>query len=155
MIQRIQSVYLLLTTLLSLFFLKGSFLNFIEKSGSVIKITFNGILRDTTGQSIELIEKLLPVSSFIILIPVFSLVTIFIFKNRKIQLWLALSVIIFIIGFIFVLIYYSWIVITEYRAEIVLGFKMVIPLLMLIFAVLAYQGIKKDDRLIKSYDRLR
>ena len=155
MIQRIQSLYLLLTTLLSLLFLKGSFLNFIEKSGTVIKITFNGIARDAGGQGQELIEKLLPVSAFIILIPVFSLITIFIFKNRKIQLRFALSVIIFIIGFIFVLIYYSWIVITEYRAEIVLGFKMAIPLLMLIFAVLAYRGIKKDDLLIKSYDRLR
>ena len=155
MIQRTQSIYLLLTTLLSLLFLKGSFLNFIEKSGTVIKITFNGIARDAGGQGQELIEKLLPVSAFIILIPVFSLLTIFIFKNRKIQLRFALSVIIFIIGFIFVLIYYSWIVITEYRAEIVLGFKMAIPLLMLIFAVLAYRGIKKDDLLIKSYDRLR
>jgi len=155
MIQRIQSLYLLLTTLLSLLFLKGSFLNFLDKSGSVIKLTFNGIARDAGGQGQELIEKLLPVSAFIILIPVFSLITIFIFKNRKIQLRFALSVIIFIIGFIFVLIYYSWIVITEYRAEIVLGFKMAIPLLMLIFAVLAYRGIKKDDLLIKSYDRLR
>jgi hypothetical protein len=155
MIQRIQSLYLLLTTLLSLLFLKGSFLSFIEKSGSVIKITFNGILRDTSGQGFELIEKLLPVSAFIIFIPVFSLITLFFFKNRKIQLWFALSVIIFIIGFIFVLIYYSWIVITKYSTEIVPGFKMVIPLLMLVFAVLAYRGIRKDDRLIKSYDRLR
>ncbi|MCX6320772.1 MAG: DUF4293 family protein [Bacteroidia bacterium] len=155
MIQRIQSLYLLLTTLLSLLFLKGSFLNFIDKSGSVIKVTFNGIVRDTGGQGFEFIEKLLPVSAFIILIPAFSLVTIFIFKNRKIQLWLALSVIILIVGFIFVSIFYSMFVITEYGAEIVPGFKMVIPLLMLVFAVLAYRGIRKDDRLIKSNERLR
>ncbi|MDP3002094.1 MAG: DUF4293 domain-containing protein [Bacteroidales bacterium] len=155
MIQRLQSLYLLLTTLLSLLFLNGSFLNFINKSGSVIKVTFNGIVRDTGGQGFELIEKLLPVSAFIILIPVFSLVTIFIFKNRKLQLWLASLVIILIVGFIFVTIFYSWFVITEYGAEIVPGFKMVIPVLILIFAILAYRGIRKDDRLIKSYDRLR
>ncbi len=155
MIQRIQSLYLLLTTLLSLLFLKGSFLNFVDKSDSVIKVTFNGIVRNTGGQGFELIEKLLPISAFIILIPVFSLVTIFIFKNRKIQLWLAISVIFLIVGFIFVSIFYSWFVITEYGAEIVPGFKMVITLLMLVFAVLAYRGIKKDDRLIKSNDRLR
>lgn len=155
MIQRIQSLYLLLTTLLSLLFLKGSFLNFVDKTGSVIKVTFNGIVRDTGGQGFELIEKLLPISAFIILIPVFSLVTIFIFKNRKIQLWLASSEIILIVGFIFVSIFYSWFIITEYGAEIVPGFKMVIPLLMLVFAVLAYRGIRKDDRLIKSNDRLR
>ncbi|MDO9341742.1 MAG: DUF4293 domain-containing protein [Bacteroidales bacterium] len=155
MIQRIQSLYLLLTTLLSLLFLKGSFLNFIDKSGSVIKITFGGIIKDTGEQGFEVVEKLLPLTALIILIPAISLVIIFIFKNRKIQLWLALSVIILIVGFIFVSIFYSWFVITEYGTEIVPGFKMVIPVLILIFAILAYRGIRKDDRLIKSYDRLR
>jgi len=155
MIQRIQSLYLLLTTLLSLLFLKGSFLNFVDKSDSVIKVTFNGIVRNTGGQGFELIEKLLPLTVFMVLIPVLSLVTIFIFKNRKIQLWLAISVIILIVGFIFVSIFYSWFVITEYGAEIVPGFKMVIPVLILIFSILAYRGIRKDDRLIKSNDRLR
>ena len=155
MIQRIQSLYLLLTTLLSLLFLKGSFLSFIDKSGSVIKLTFKGIAKVAGGQGQELIEKLLPVSALIILVPVFSLITIFIFKNRKIQLWLASSVIILNIIFIIVSIYYSWLVITEYDADIVPGFKMVIPLLMLVFAVLAYRGIRKDDNLVKSYDRLR
>ncbi|MBE3086452.1 MAG: DUF4293 domain-containing protein [Bacteroidetes bacterium] len=155
MIQRIQSFYLFLTTLLSLLFLKGSFLNFIDKTGSVIKVTFNGIVRDTGGQGFEQIEKLLLLTVFMVLIPVLSLVTIFIFKNRKIQLWLALSLIILTCGFIVVSFYYSWFIITEYGAEIVPGFKMVIPLLMLVFAVLAYRGIRKDDRLIKSNDRLR
>ena len=155
MIQRIQSFYLFLTTLLSLLFLKGSFLNFVDKTGSVIKVTFNGIVRDTGGQGFEQIEKLLLLTVFMVLIPVLSLVTIFIFKNRKIQLWLALSLIILTCGFIVVSFYYSWFIITEYGAEIVPGFKMVIPLLMLVFAVLAYRGIRKDDRLIKSNERLR
>jgi hypothetical protein len=106
-------------------------------------------------QSFELIEKLLPLSVIIILIPALSLLTILFFKNRKIQLWLALSVIILVVGLIIVSIFYSWFVISKYGAEIMSGFKMAIPVLMLVFAVLAYRGIKKDDRLIKSYDRLR
>lgn len=144
-----------MTTLVSLLFLKGSYLNFIDKSGSVIEITFRGIIRDTGGQGFVLIEKLLPLSFLFILIPVLSLVTLFIFKNRKIQLWLILSLIMLISGFIVVSIYYSWFVISEYGAEIVPGFKMIIPVLILVFTVLAYKGIRKDDRLIKSYDRLR
>lgn len=155
MIQRIQSVYLFLTTLLSLLFLNGSFFNFIDKTESVIKVTFSGIVRDTGGQGFEPVEKVLPISVFIVLIPILSFITIFIFKNRKIQLWFALSEIILIVGFIFFSIFYSWIVITEYGAEIVPGLKMVIPVLMLIFTVLAYRGIRHDDRLIKSNDRLR
>jgi hypothetical protein len=155
MIQRIQSLYLLLTTLLSLLFLKGSFLSFIDKSESVIKITFKGILRDTYRQGFELIEKLLPLSVIIILIPALSMITIFFFKKRKIQLRLALSGIILAAGLILISIYYSFFVNIKYGAALLPGFKMVFPVLILIFAILAYGGIRKDDRLIKSYDRLR
>jgi hypothetical protein len=155
MIQRIQSLYLSLTTLLSILFLHGSILSFINKSGALIKVTFIGITRDSGGQSSEIIEKLWPLSVIIIVIPVLSLLTIFLFKNRKIQLWLALSVIIFISGLIILSVLYSSIVITKYGADIVPGFRMVIPLIQLVFAILAYRGVKKDDLLIKSYDRLR
>lgn len=155
MIQRLQSVYMFLTTLLSLLFLKGSILNFSDKTGSVIKVTFAGILKNTGGQNFELIEKLLPLSVFIILIPALSLITIFIFKNRKIQLLLSLFVIILISGFILLSIYYSWFIISDFRVDLVPGFKMIIPVVILILAVFAFRGIRKDDRLIKSYDRLR
>jgi len=155
MIQRIQSLYLLLTTLLSLLFLKGSLLSFIDKSGSVLKIAFKGIIRDNGGQGFELIEKLLPLSVVIILIPLLSLITIFFYKNRKIQLWFASFGVILAAGLIIILVYYSYFVNTKYGAAILPGFKMVFPLLILIFAILAYRGIRKDDRLIKSYDRLR
>jgi hypothetical protein len=155
MIQRIQSLYLSLTTLLSFLFLRGANLNFMNNSGSEIKVTFTGIFRNSTGQGLELIEKLLPFSVLIILIPVLSFITIFLFKNRKIQLWFASSLIILISGFIIVSFYYSWHIKTEYGAEIVPGFKMVLPVLILIFAILALRGIKKDEQLIKSYDRLR
>jgi len=155
MIQRIQSLYLSLTILLSLLFLKGSFLNFIDKSGSVIKVTFKGIIGDKGGEGVELIEKLLPLSAFMILIPALSLVTILLFKNRKIQLWFSLSLIIIVVGLIIISILYSSIVITQYDANIIPGFKIIIPVMLLVFALLAYRGIRKDDRLIKSFDRLR
>ena len=132
MIQRIQSVYLLLTTLLSLLFLNGSFLNFIDKSGSVINITFRGITRDMGVQGFELIEKFLPLSVVIILIPAISLITILFFRNRKIQLCLALSGIIFAAGLIIILFYCSFVVITKYDTAIIPGFKMVVPVLILL-----------------------
>ena len=155
MIQRIQSVYLFLTTLLSLLFLRGSFLSFADKSGSVIKFTLTGIYKITGEQSSELIKTVLPISFIIILIPVICLVTIFLFKKRKIQKLLAIILIILVTGFIIALVFYSWFVISEYKTGIVPGIRMAIPALMLVSSVLTYRGIKKDDNLIKSYDRLR
>ena len=155
MIQRIQSLYLLLTTLLSLLFLNGSFLSFINKTGSVIKITFTGIVKSTEGQGFELIGRVLPLAIIVILVVVLSLVTIFLFKNRHIQILLSKVLIGLILGLILVSGYYSYVIISKYDGEIIPGMKMALPLLLLIFSILAFRGIRKDDQLVKSNDRLR
>jgi len=155
MIQRIQSLYLLLTTLLSLLFLNGSILNFINNSGSAIRITFTGIVKSSEGQGIEVINNLLPLSVIIVIIPVLSLITIFFFKNRNVQVWLSGILITLVAGIILISIYCSYLIITQYNGEIVPGIKMALPLLLLILSILAFRGIRKDDRLVKSYDRLR
>lgn len=155
MIQRIQSVYLFLIALFSSLFLSGSIINFVSGPGSVFKITFASILKSTEGNGLEVIEKLIPLSVLIILIPIISLVTIFVFKNRKIQMRLALFLMILCTLLVFALIHGSIIIISKFGATITPGFKMILPVLMLILSVLAYLGIKKDDHLVKSYDRLR
>jgi hypothetical protein len=155
MIQRKQTVYLSLTILLSIIFLKGNILNFIDKSGSGIKVTFDGIFRNAGMQGFEFIERLWPLSVVIVLIPAISLITILLFKNRKIQLWFALSGIILAAGFVLLSIYYTYIISHNYATQIIPGYKMLIQILLLIFNCLAYGGIIKDDKLVKSYDRLR
>ncbi len=155
MIQRIQSIYLSLTFLLSLLFLKVSFLTFLESSGSVLKITFSGLIRDISMQNHELIEKIIPLSAVIILISAISLVTIFLFKKREIQLRLAKLLIAIVCGFILLCGYYSYNVIEKFDAELVFGYKMLLPILILVLSVLGHRGINKDNQLVKSYDRLR
>lgn len=155
MIQRIQSVYLSLITLISLLFLKGGILIFAEKAGSLIKVTFGGLFRVSSGQGPEMIEKLIPLSVIIILIPLISLITIFLFKHRQVQLRLALILIVLTSIFIIALVHVSMSVISKFDAHVVPGFIMILPFLILIQAILAYRGIKSDDRLVKSYDRLR
>ena len=155
MIQRIQSLYLFVLAVLSGLLLTGSVLNFIDKTGSVIKVTYNEIIKSTGGQGIELIEKLLPLSILIIIITVFSLMTIFLYKNRKVQLRLALVLIILTATQLIAFVHVSLSVISKFEAHLVPGIKMIIPVLMLILSVLTYRGIRKDERLVKSYDRLR
>jgi hypothetical protein len=140
---------------LSGFLLTGSVLNFIDKTGSGIKVVFTEIIKSTGGQGIEVIEKLLPLTILIIIIPVFSLMTIFLYKNRKVQLRLALVLIILTATQLIAFVHVSLSVISKFEAHLIPGFKMIIPVLMLILSVLAYRGIRKDERLVKSYDRLR
>jgi preprotein translocase subunit SecG len=50
---------------------------------------------------------------------------------------------------------FSYIIISKYNAAFDSWSKLLIPFIQLILTVLAYRGIKKDDNLVKSYDRLR
>ncbi len=150
-----QSLYLSLIFLLSLLFIRGSYLNFTDKSGSQIRITFSSILRDSGLQGVTVIEKLIPLTIIIFLMPVISLITIFLYKNRKIQMMLSVALIVSISLFILVSSYYAYFVITNFGASLVPGLKMAVIAIMLILAILAHRGIKKDDNLVKSYDRLR
>jgi hypothetical protein len=140
---------------LSIIFLQGSFLSFINKTGDVFKIGFTDIEKITQGQSPEIIGKILPLTIIVILVAVLSVITIFLFKNRKLQLLLSGILTGLISVLILVSFYYSYTVISEYDAVFVPGVKMAMPFLQLIFSILAYRGIKKDDQLVKSYDRLR
>jgi len=155
MIQRIQSVYLLMTTLLSGLFLKGNILKFKNDAGENIYMNFTGIFRTTGENSYDLVERLIPLSLLFILIPVLSLVAIFLFKTRRLQIKATLALIVLIILLIVLVVYYGIIIIQRHNAELVVGITMFVPLLMLIFTILAYRGIKKDEDIVKSYDRLR
>lgn len=155
MIQRIQSLYLLLTTILSVLFLNGTFLTFFKESGGSISITLKGFMSQIQGKGEEVILGSLPIYLVIIIILLISLITIFSFRNRKVQLWLAGILIILTSVLIIVSVTYSLFIVRKYDAELVTGAKMFIPALVLIFSILAYRSIKKDADLIKSYDRLR
>jgi hypothetical protein len=43
----------------------------------------------------------------------------------------------------------------KYDSDIVWSFWMLLPVLIPVSLFLAYRGIKKDEDLVKSYDRLR
>jgi hypothetical protein len=155
MIQRIQSLFLLLISLLSFLFLGSSYLNFVDNNGSIISITFIAVIKSSSVQSVEPIAKAWPVAIILILIVLISIITIFLYKNRKSQLLLSKLLIGVISVLILVSAYYSYIVIIKYSSALVPGAKMFLPLLMLILSILAFRGIKKDDQLVKSNDRLR
>jgi hypothetical protein len=141
--------------LLSSLLIPGSFLNFTEKTGSVIRVSFNEVVRDNAGKATELLEKLMPLSVLIVLIPVISLATIFFFKKRKFQLQLS-RLLIFLAGILVIAyIHVSFRIVSKFDAGLIPGFKMILPVLILILSILAYRGIRKDDQLVKSYDRLR
>jgi hypothetical protein len=155
MIQRLQSLYLILTAILSVLFLCGNFITFADSANNSYMIDLQGLSRFTGEGGNEEIEKLLPLVVLLVLIAFISFVTIFLYKKRKIQMKFALGLIFIGLLLLLGLGYYSVKVIRNYNAEIIPGVRLILPVLMLVCSILAYRGIRKDEKLVKSYDRMR
>lgn len=154
MIQRIQSIYLLLTIIFSVLFLQRELINFFNANGGEIVVNASGITSLANTSAVEEIRSIL-LTILLYLIPVISLITIFLYKKRKLQLRFTVSLILLIVILILTLVYYTYSVTSKFNAEISFRLKLVYPFVMLMCSFLAYRGIRKDEDIVKSYDRLR
>ncbi|MBK9390219.1 MAG: DUF4293 domain-containing protein [Bacteroidetes bacterium] len=155
MIQRIQSVYLFLTSVLSILFLKGPLLTFFDNSGSTLQLTKTGLIRFLENGTPERIGETWMIYIPGLIIPAISLVTIFLFKNRYLQLLFIRILMLVILTFLTTSIIYTFILLSRFNVEIDSWYRLLVPVMQLILTYLAFRGIKKDDDLVKSYDRLR
>jgi uncharacterized membrane protein len=135
MIQRIQTVWLLLAALC--IFLTMQFSTYVgAHEDSVIHL-----LKGTENSLIVIITSM---------VGVVSLISIFFFKNRKLQLRIVLIAL--FLEFILAFLYYKEI------AKLVSGTFSIAALLhigVVVFLLLALRGITSDDKLIKDSSRLR
>ena len=142
MIQRIQSIYLLLVIFLSIgapFFFKL----WVEADNEVF--AFDLFAYES------ILYKLVPIS--FIISALLALITIFRYNDRQQQFGLG-RIIIFINLFLLgILIYLSLNIPGEIFSE--KGIGMFIPSIVILFSVLANKAIRKDENLVKSVDRLR
>lgn len=136
MLQRIQTVYLILSAIVS--------------CGLIF--VFN--LWTTVEDKVVFAEDHLLVLGLFMLSGVLSLASVFMFKNRKSQFVLGrLNIILnfFLLGF-FV---YQLLKSSGESKISENGVGMFLPILSIVFLVLANKAIKKDEDLVKSVDRLR
>jgi hypothetical protein len=139
MIQRIQTVWLFLAALCAAFTYKFPFY-----TGNKIKTN-----------NVQIYEKLVASSNFLLLIftaglIVGTIIIIFLYKNRKQQMWL--TVVAAALAVINVIIYF-----TELKKFISgnMSLTSILAFAIPLFLLLAVNGIWKDEKLVKSLDRLR
>mgnify|MGYP000117878023 FL=1 len=143
MIQRLQSIYLLLASIVS---------------GGLIFV-FN--LWNTIKEKIFVVDLFLEEAFTFKIIPlmffasaILSLIALFLFKNRKLQFVIGRVIILINLFLLGLLIYLS----LNLSGETVVsekGIGMFLPILVVLLIVLANKAIKKDEDLVKSVDRLR
>ncbi|MDB4107312.1 DUF4293 domain-containing protein [Bacteroidia bacterium] len=95
--------------------------------------------------------------SFAAAIGVLSLISLLLFKNRKLQLLLSSFNYLFILGLIVMMYMYS--LNMEYfegqKSEATFTFMALLPMALLFLNFLSARGVSKDEQLIRSMDRLR
>ncbi|SHM82121.1 DUF4293 domain-containing protein [Polaribacter sp. KT 15] len=143
MIQRIQSVYLFLASIIS-----GVLIFVFNLWKSIKKDIFAMDLLNSESFLLKVIPVLFLVSAIL------SFVAIFIFKNRKLQFVIGRVTILINLILLGLLIYVSLILPGEASVS-EKGIGMFIPVLAILLVVLANKAIKKDEDLVKSVDRLR
>lgn len=158
MIQRIQTVYLSLAIIaLSLVFAFPLAQFFAENGAYVFSVT--GLKNMVPGEPPAFNAMLfLPLSVFTAGIALLDLFTISRYKNRGFQVKLTniavLATIALIMG-----IFFLYIPMIEKKINIVpdyrKAFGIYMPLVALVFQVMANRAIKRDDKLVRSADRLR
>ena len=107
---------------------------------------------------VERVQTYMPLFILAAVITLLPLVAIFFFKNRKRQRGMVWMSIISIFSFVAVMLMRKSNL--ENGTPPVANFQYLIPgvlvtLVALVFLILALRGIRKDERLIKSLDRLR
>ncbi|HUQ65297.1 MAG TPA: DUF4293 domain-containing protein [Flavitalea sp.] len=142
MLQRIQTLWLVIVAITA--FLASQLTLYIGQTGTNTIIPF------------KLAGNLL-LAIVIILLGILALICLFLYKNRKLQFKLSVFGTILSIGFLF-LEYYVVENIFKPNNLIQTGSYQIgalLPVLMVIFFFLASRGVYKDERLVKSMDRLR
>ncbi len=136
MLQRIQTIYLFIATLIS-----------------GVLIFFVALWRTETGDAVYVEEVLLALALFLGSAFI-SLATIFLFNNRKLQF--VLGRVNILLNFILLGVFVYWTLNVPGEMQISeKGIGMFLPVLSIVFLVLANKAIKKDEDLVKSVDRLR
>jgi hypothetical protein len=143
MIQRIQTVYLLLVSIVS-----GVLIFFLNLWKTIEKSIFALDLLNSESYLLKLIPILFLVSAIL------AFGGIFLFKNRKLQFVTGRLTILINLILLGLLIYLSLTLPGEATVS-EKGIGMFIPILVVLLIVLANRAIKKDEDLVKSADRLR
>ncbi len=150
MIQRIQSLYLLISfgLIVSLFFIP--FAELINEAGDSYLFLYRGL---ESGD--KMVFMVYPVAILQTIIAFVGLVTIFLYKRRVLQIRLTIFNMICMLG-LMGLVFYN-IYNQEQELNAVVGYSIVnvFPLIAFIFDFMAMRAIRKDENLIRSMDRIR
>ena len=151
MIQRIQSVYLFLVTVLlvvAAFMPLGQWIEADQVTAHLFKplgVTMaNGEFQSTWG-----------LFGILLLSAIIAGCTIFLFRNRMLQIRMTIFSTILLVGYYIVLGVFAYMLSSDLNASFQLGWALCLPAVCMVLNYLAFRGIYRDEVMVKAADRLR
>lgn len=157
MLQRIQTVFLALVVIVGVL---ASFVPVLSFTGNETTYVMNLYKTVAVNDTSVIVSKNMGVGAMQGIVQLLAVIIIFLFKNRSLQMKLAKLNILLIALEVAAIVMYIDVVksaIGLTAEDIVVNFKFgaAIPLISFVLTYLAIHFIKKDDKLVRSADRLR
>lgn len=149
MLQRKQTIYFLLAGIISVVLIFAP-LAVLKFNGQVYLFTVSGIKSVSPGTILGI--STIPLFILLTVISGINFIVIFLYKNRQFQMKLCVLNLVFIVGLSALIIFH---LVSISASEINYSWGLIIPVVILILIILAYLGVRKDEKLVKSLDRIR
>jgi len=150
MIQRIQTIFLLssISLIAVLFFYPFAE---IAVGNEIFTFSIKGFVNTQTN---KVIKDIISIPTFIFIILLINIVTIFLFKKRKLQMRFSVYNIILMLGMSGILFYLAH---SAFEPTPTVEYKITIlfPVIAAIFNYMAFRNIRKDELLVRAVDRIR
>jgi peptidoglycan/LPS O-acetylase OafA/YrhL len=152
MLQRSQTLFLLGAFILSILLLTGPLARFtLEGSEYVLKHTG---LYDAEGERGALVTW--PLTVYFVLVALLSFLVIFFYRNRVRQMRMTVFLILLNAGMVAMMFYYVAVARHELDGAITVHlWRFIVPPISMILLYLAFRRIRRDELLVKAYDRIR
>jgi hypothetical protein len=154
MLQRIQTLYLLIITALSVIVLFFPQAGMLSADLRQYEIGSLGVFHITNTGSEQIIGVLF-LTVLEIIIPVMLLIIMFLYKKRILQIRLLFINIILMLGVYAMLFFYLITAAKTLQADWHLNIIAAFPLVNIVLSFLAIRAIGRDEALVKSLNRLR
>lgn len=152
MIQRIQTIYLLIVAIFSVVMMSFPVGSFVPAEYNIPSTELTNLALVAADGTSDYAPWAL--FALLIVIAVVSLVIIFLYKKRMLQIRLSLFNIILLIGYYLTLGVFIFMLKGE-NCTFVPSWTVCLPLISIILSWLAIRAIGKDEMLVKAYERLR
>lgn len=152
MLQRPQTLYLLGVFILSLFLITGPIALFTLDGGEYI-LKHSGIFV-LEGNKLQVVTW--PLSVIFILVTALAFLNIFFYRNRIRQMRICIFLILLHAGTVGMIFYYIFVTRNHLEgAQVLHQWRIVIPPIAIILLYLAFRRIRRDELMVKAYDRIR